>query len=270
MVCHAQTKLVLPIAFTLLVPLSPIGAIGLLPLALIRWCQHVPLRGILRATSLADILLALAFMVLMGVYFLRADGATSITLSFIAWGWRRFLYTETWILLMMGAPLLLPLCFTIRKERFFYTLAACWVLIPCIFIGTPPEKEFDGFNELWFKSVPAYSLCAACYWLQGWHTIHWYKYCYWGVCLLAFLVYAADIASKCGSRGYLEVDDAWNGHLNHEAPFLRQSIPPCREPAIPGILLRESGESEKHFPGCLLPKAPGCDYSRPAHLAQPR
>ncbi len=29
---------------------------------------------------------------------------------------------------------------------------------------------------------------------------------------------------------------------------------------LPGILLRTAGESEKHFPGCLIPEAPGCDY----------
>jgi len=56
----------------------------------------------------------------------------------------------------------------------------------------------------------------------------------------------------------------WNGHLNHDAAFLNQSVQPCKEPIISGLMLRESGESERHFPGRLLPKAPGCDSSRPS------
>ncbi len=198
------------------------------------------------------------------IYFTRGDGANAFTLTGVAWGWGDFLHQDAW-LAAGWVVMVLPLFFVVRKDAFFLTLLGCYLLLPFVFIGTMPEPGMGRNNELWLKASPCYAAVVAFYWLQHWRHIGWYKYVILLLCLGTKARVVVNDVRLFGSREYLQVDDRWNGHLNHDDPFLNQSVPPCKEPLVPGVMLREAGESEAHFPGCLLPKAPGCDYSRPAN-----
>ncbi len=264
LVCRIRAEVVLPVAISLLVPLSPFGGLGLLPLVAIRWWDSGKQQGFTYSSLLLDSLLPLVMLMISVVYFLRADSETAVSLTPLAWGWRDFICNEIWMFISW-LMILLPLCFVVKRNTFFNALLILYLLIPCIFIGTMSSSGKGGINELWFKTSPAYMLLIGYYWLRAWPVMCWYKYCYMGICFLISLMYAIHFCTKWGSNAYLEVDDRWNGHFNHDARFLNQSIPPCKEPMIPGMMFRNAGESEKHFPGALLPKAPGCDYTHPAH-----
>ncbi len=261
-VCRRREEVVLPIALTLLVPLNPLGGIALLPLAVVRWWGSVRLRALPWFRLLPDALLPLLMAAAVFVYFVRADGSTHATLSGIAYGWDLFLFNYLWLLFGLGV-VVFPLFPLIWKDLFFRVLVACCLLMPWLFIGSLPEPGRGLNNELWLKCAPAYVFLMACYWVVAWKHIGWYRYCYWGMCLCLMGLRLETLVEEWGTNQYLQVDDLWNGHLNHEARFLNQSIPPSREPCLPGILFREAGASEHFFPGNLLPKAPGCDYSVP-------
>ncbi len=251
---------VLPVALSLLVPQNPLGGVALLPLACLRYVQGMKERS--WSAVLWDAPLPCAMAFLSALYFLRADGQNVVTLSGIAWGWPPFWRYYIW-LLAGWLLLLLPLWLTMKKDAFFCLLALCCLLSPLVFMGSMQAPGLGSNNEFALKSAPCYILLLGCCWFAAWPRIGWYRHLYMGICLALFIYITAAYFRNWGSNAYLEVDDKWNGHMNHADAFFNQSVPPCKEPLVPGILLRESGESEKHFPGCLLPKAPGCDYSRP-------
>ncbi len=271
LVCRRRAEIVLPVALALLVPASPFAGIALLPLVAFRWWESVRAEGgPFRARLLWDAFLPAAMAFITVVYFTRADGASAATLAGVAWGWTEALHYELWLLLGW-LLILLPLVPLLRRDPLFIALTACCALLPFLFIGSCPDPGAGRHNELWLKAGPVYLMLASCLWLRYWRSIGWYKYLFTAFCTLVALaqvaVYAWLLAQ--GTNGYLETDDKWNGHLNHDASFLNQSVPPCKEPLVPGIMLRTAGESEEHFPGCLLPKAPGCDYSRPMREEDP-
>ncbi len=253
----ARPEVLLPVVLSLLVPLSPLGGIGLLPLAAVVYIRHVRNSGGFSLKLLWDAPLPLCMAFLSAVYFTRADGPNVITLTLISWSWKPLLALYSG-LIISWVFLLFPLWKAAKHDPFFIALAVCNFLCPLIFIGT-----MGGCNELWLKSAPVYTLLMVCYWFKYWPGLGRVKYLIIGIGLLAAInTFAKQIRHFDASR-YLVVEDLWNGHLNHDHPFLNQSIPPCKEPMAPGVLLRRSGESEEHFPGCLLRRAPGCDYSAP-------
>ncbi len=265
MVCRNRAEVVLPVAFSLLVPLSPMSGVGLLPLVLVSYLPRMKWGMKL----LLDIPLPVFMAFLCALYFTRGQGESAATLTVVARGWSEFIKYEAWSVLSW-AVLIVPLFFIVKRDAFFYTLLFCCLALPAFFIGTVSASGGAGNNELALKTCHCYNMLIACYWMQAWRRLGWFKY----------LMVALWVATTCwtswlylvnwGAKDYLEVDDQWNGHLNHGAAFLNQSVPHCNAPMVPGVLLREAGESEKHFPGCLLPQAPGCDYSRPARVGGPK
>lgn len=256
-------RYIIPLVVTLLAALSPLGCMGLMPLAAVLFfkIQKGGFKSIIRKL-LKQSLLPMLMLLLLAVYFLRAEGSVRAAPLWVAWGWWECLLfflrmTVAWSLLV------LPLWFVFKSDPIFRVTAVYLLLGYLLFIGSLPNDGFGRMNEFWLKSSPAYTLLLIVYWCQGWRRVGGWKY-------LILLGSAAHIFSSTfgalsgtGERGYLDVEDAWNGHLNHDAAFLNQSVPPCKEPIIPCLMLRQSGESERYFPGRLLPKAPGCDYSRP-------
>ncbi len=264
LVCRIRAASVLPVALALMVPLSPFAGLALLPLVAVRWWNDVRQHKLAVPSLLFDALLPLLMAFLVAVYFLRADGESAATMACVAWGWRKFVHFFIWFA-MVWLPFLLPLCFVVRRDAFFYALLVCSLLMPFFFIGSMSSPGEGLNNEFYLKATPPYMLLIVLYWLKAWPSLGWCKYCLWGICLLAVMRgQQHQIQGHVERWGrYLQVDDLWNGHLNHDMEFLNQSVPYCKEPLVPGVMLREPGESEKHFPGCLLPAAPGCDYSRP-------
>ncbi len=265
MVCRHRAATVLPVGLALLVPLSPFAGIALLPLVLVRWFTSVRREGLRIASLLADALLPALMAFISALYFTRGQGSSVATLTGLAWNWPEFYKYEAW-LIAGWLLLVLPLFFVRLQHRaVFVTLLLCCLLLPFIFIGAQRFPGAGEHNELWLKSAPMYLMVLACYWLMNWRHLGWYKYLITATCAVMlvaqFVIYGNLFARQL--NGYMEVNDLWNGHLCHDAPFIHRMIPPCKEPMVPGVLLREAGASEKTFPGNLLPKAPGCDYSRP-------
>lgn len=269
--CRHRQEVVLPIAITLLAALSPLSAIGLIPLAA---CSYFSL---LRKNSTSggnfvrlyhhwwiDWLFPLSMAFLLSIYFGRADNPDNvITLTFAAWGWKRT--ALAYVHIIVSWFLLVYPVWRVERSFFFRICAVCMLFGPSFFIGCLPGNEETDFNPdhnvLWFNIIPRYMLILAWYWWKDWTRITCWKWLLFSLlaCSFGAARVLCPVRHICPSR-YLEVDDRWNGHLNHNAPFLKQSIPSCKEPMLPGILLRTAGESEKHFPGCLIPEAPGCDY----------
>ncbi len=267
--CRHRAEVILPVALALTVPLSPFGGVALCPLVALRWWESIRQNREFKPISLLpDALLPLAMVTVCALYFLRADGENVVSLTLIAWGWKSYLLYDGWRI-AGWMTLLLPLWFCVKRDAFFYTFVLCYILMAAMFIGTMPQSGCGRNNELWLKAAPCYMLITATYWLTAWSRLHWCKHIVLALCILMTAHKAHQFAQHFGENRYLVVDDCWSGHMNHDDPFFNQSLPRCHEPMLPGFLLREGGESERHFPGNMLPEAPGCDYSRPAQEEHP-
>lgn len=257
-------RCVIPLTMSLLAALTPPGCLGLAPLALVLYYTgRDKNRGIIRQ-SLPEAAVPAVMMVLLAVYFTRAEGNAHVAPVWVAWGWWEELLFGCGIL-AAWALLVLPLWARNKSNPVFLTMAGYLLVGHLLFIGSFPGDGFLGMNEFWIKSSPAYIVLLALFWVKDWSLVPRWKYLLLAGALLYTVPKNFSIISRAGERAYLDVEDDWNGHLCHDAPFLDQNVPPCKEPKIPGIMLRQAGESEWHFPGCLLPHAPGCDYSLPAN-----
>ncbi len=263
LVCRTRAEAVLPVALALLVPLSPMGGLALLPLMIMRWLCVIRKEVITISGFILDSCLPVIMAFLAAVYFLRADGENAVALTGEAIGWDVFLKLELNIVISF-LTVFFPLFFVQKRDAFLYAISACYVLMPFIFIGTLPAPGKGWNNEMLLKSLPVYMLLAGFYWTYTWKQLGWYKYCFLGLCLFVVLHKIHRVCNAWGTRTYLQTDDMWNGHLNHPHRPLNQAVPYCNAPMISEVMMRSPGESENTFPGCLLPKAPGCDYSRPA------
>ncbi len=261
--CRIRAANVLPAAVALLFPLSPLACIGIMPLAALR-CLPAMKEMRCKSALAWDALLPLGMLFVSVIYFLRADGSTVFCLMFNAENWPSFAHMYLW--LMCGwIWLILPLWFVARRDAFFYGVLAMYLLIPLFYIGSVREDGAFFNNELWLKNAQPFMMIACCYWFLTWRQMGWYRYIVMGICALWMCFDLAFGAERWGCNAYLELVDRYSGHLNHDDPFLNQSVPPCTEPMLPETMFRSAGESEKCFPGSLLPHAPGCDYSRPAN-----
>jgi len=259
MLCgERENRRLIPLVYALLMAISPIGCIGLLPVAACLYGRAWKRERVSWTGVAAEFALPLAMALLSALYFMRAENDIFLAPCYEVWGWENALYGIVRIGLAW-ALLVLPLARIEKHNGLYYVVAIFLLTAHVIFMGSLPTMN----NELWLKSAPAYMLILTVFWAKDWYRMSQFKYAVMAMCLigLSHSTYKAFLDADISQYG--TVCDIWNGHLNHPHPFLRQSVPPTREPLVPGILLRETGESERYFPGSLLPQAPGCDYTRP-------
>ncbi len=254
-----SNKIIVPIAVALLIPVSPLGAIGLLPLAAGRWLTDTP---ILSKEKWCSLLVPLSIVFLCGIYYLRAESATCLGLhGELQQDWVYFLssdYPCTALCGVLWIVILLPL---IRKDWLLIISLVCFLTTPWIYFGSTPESGVFGNNELWLKSGIIYHMhfvAALCF---NWKKLSVFKYIFLAatIILTAHKLYQLELRYT----GSPVIPDVWNGHLHHKHPSLYQKLPDCKPALIPGIL-QAGGSAEAQFPWKHLPKASGCDYSRPA------
>lgn len=262
---NKNMHIIIPLAMAMLAVISPIGAISIFPLALffyIRSIKHSKLKLVQIGVAL---IVPTAIALFLAVYHLRSDSEIYVGFTHIAWG------LSATVIYYIPAQILLTIIFIFLYKNnenklpiiiLFLTITLC----PILYIGAPPSDQFAGYNELWFKGSPAYIMLTAYYVTTSWNKIpriFKYFWIYWTAITIITLTSWAVLDPMVYRGGY-KAEDILNGHLYHpEHTYLKRCCPETKEPLIKGIILRESGESEKQFPGCLLPKAPGCDYSRP-------
>ena len=248
----------IPLVIALLVPISPLGAIACMPVAVYYFFSGLSWRGIVST------FFSLLIVAVSAVYFLRADSSMNVvTFAWIARGSEFWVY---YVRYMCGACILLLQLYPFRKnDGLYWTVIISVILIPCVFIGSLPDLPvIHGFNELFHKGSVVYSLLVCLMWCQEWKKINMVV----RVGALSWAVLSTSVYCWTQIKGVdanHAVADMWNGHLLHNRAFLNQSVPETKAPVIPGIILQSSGESRNHMPGSILPAARGVDYTRPPH-----
>lgn len=251
----------LPLSLALLTMLSPLGAIGCAPFAAIAYLR-VLLAEQKRPWLWASLwmIAPLSIIFINFIYFTRSNGSTSVCLPHTVWGLLPFLIVYARIL-TTAFIFAIPLLHRLPKDKTLLTTLVCIAVFPLIYIGSAAELDTVHFNELWLKNYPIYALVFSASLSLHWKDANCTKY-FW----LLWSIFTAYLFFSGTLRRYnqeLKVGDEWNGHVGHREPILMQHVPQTHSPIVGGILLNRDGESEDTFPGCLLPKAPGCDYSRP-------
>ena len=246
-----------PLLVTLLLPISPLASIGLMPLAFVVWLLD---GGFTSLHKLAALLPPVIIFVFSAVYYLRAESATCVGLHGELMGdWNYFL-KSCYSTILLGAILLtITLWSVLKTDKLLCISLVCTLITPWIYFGSSPDSGSFGNNELWLKTIMIYHIHLYAALAFNWKKLNWLKYAYLGSTIL-LTVYNGCQEKIRWTRAPI-VTDVWNGHLYHQHPSLYQKLPHCREPWIPGVLL-PGGAAEKHFPGSVLPKAEGCDYSR--------
>lgn len=250
-----------PLCMAMLVFISPMGAVGLFPLAAICYLRHYKHLLNFTTKSISYLLLSCLLASIAAIYFLRSDGEHFVGFTISNWGIAAWLvnYIPTQILLLfLYAAILRYHKHNTQMWSVFISISLC----PVFFIGSRAAGIFPGLNELWLKSAPAYLLMLAYFTATSWNALPKYIRYFW---LYISLVTMYGVAEYCirtydsAKRGI--VTDVLNGHLYHPGnPYLNQSVPGCTPPVLDGVIMREGGKAERVFPGVLLPKAPGCDY----------
>ena len=249
-----------PLCIALLVSTSPLGAIGCLPLGAYLWMFQA--KGTLLRRFLSMVL-PLGIALPCAVYFFRGEGDTCFGLfGNLMQNWHYF-FTSYYASSLLGGLLFLVLLFRqLKSDRLLAISLLSLFIIPFFYFGSTPESRIFGNNELWLKTSPIYHTHLIAVMCFNWRRLNHVKYIF----LLASLVLNGYELAQKGIRFTHTpvVQDVWNGHLYHRHPSLYQKIPHCRDSFFPALFLK-NGEAESCFPGNLLPKAPGCDYSRPAN-----
>ena len=253
---HAE-KLI-PLSIALILPSSPLGAIGCMPLALYAWCKYGTVSYAERALYLIVPVMVAFFC---AVYYIRAESATCFGFyGQLLNNWSYFLFNY-YIAILLSAVLFTIVLYPLLKiDTSLRISLICIVITPWIFYGSSPDSGMFGQNELWLKTSIIFHMhliAALCF---NWQSLPVVKYFY--LVSFALLVCRDERVTETRFTGTAQVEDVWGGHLNHEHVSLYQKIPACKPPFIPGSLLKK-GEAELVWPGIILPKAKGCDYSRP-------
>lgn len=254
--------MLVPFLLALLAAISPIGAISIFPLALFAYIRAFIREGCpmwrYGVWGLFPVLLACCWL----VYFARSQSDVYVGLCALNWrNWPAF-----WAYYLPSQILFIVLTWHLLKRRKNNAwIVPMWLvtsLIPVFYIGSRSDENcLLGCNELWFKGVGAYVLLLAYLVVQEWKALPVWVRIGWLLCsILGVYTLCCSYATYESGR---KINDNLNGHLCHDLEFLNQSCPPTLPPGLPGVLLRKNGESEQLFPGNILPKAPGCDYSRP-------
>jgi len=244
-----QAKELVPLAIALLLPISLFGAIVCMPLAL--W---IFLSG--KKISFISCVIPSLLVAVVALYFLRID--SDINSIVPAWSDKGIKFLGFYLRYLAGIALLVVPLWPFRKHDGLYLVTSLSVvLLPLLYIGSLSNSKVLGINELTVKGGVAYSLLLGAMWCEEWSHLKLVIRC----CMIAWLATVSlaylHRSAKCFSWEQRQVGDMWNGHLCHDRRFLKQSIPNVKEPLIPGVILRKSGESEGHFPGSILPKADG-------------
>ncbi len=253
----------IPLAMVLLAFLSPLGALGLFPIALFQYWKSIRAIGYNIWKLSAPLALPLFCTACLWLYHARSQGDYYVGCAALAHGYTSFInsYIPSFCIFTLAFASIIKHCHQ-RKE--LVVLYLIIILCPIAFVGSRPSNLFPGYNELCIKSFGAYVLLFSYYLSNVWQKVGSTVRLLWLYWLfLSLFSFAMDTRGTI-HNGPHEMKDILNGHLHHpQFAFLNQSCPPCKPPAIPGVMLRKSGESEQLFPGCILPKTPGCDYSRP-------
>lgn len=256
LLCARDCRWLPALVVALLTPISPMGAIACAPIASYLYLKHFSWTSCWFELGLPCLVAVCSFL-----YFFRAERTESTcSFDFLIHGKDFFLFYVRY--LCGSALLVVPLLRTRYKDGLFRVTVFTMILIPLVFIGSPPSERYQGFNELTLKGSFVFSLIFSCMWYEDW------KYIRRPIKIMAVSWLIASTSVYCvGQIRHFSwnhrVDDMWNGHLNHRNRFLNQSVPPTRDPLLEGVLIRVSGGAEEVFPGCMLPKARGCDYSLP-------
>lgn len=257
--CRTQVHLLIPLSIALILPSSPLGAVACMPLALYYWIKG---SKIIQANTLTKLILPIMIALFCAIYYGRANSATCAGIyASLLNNWEYFLfnfYSSILLSTILFAWILYPV---LKSDPALSISLICTAVVPWLFYGSSPESGMFGQNELWLKASIIYHMhliAALCF---HWKTLSRLKYLY--LLSLALLINRDERVKDFKYTGTPEVSDVWGGHLNHEHVSLYQKIPDCQPPAIPGCML-EKGKAEHVFPGIILPKAPGCDYSKQA------
>lgn len=258
--CHRALVVLAPCVVALLVPVSPLAAIGCMPVALYQWFKGGRVFPMLRILSLV---VPLCIVCLCAEYYLRAESDTCIGLfGTLMEDWTHYL-TSWYAAPFLGGILFLSVLYPLlRKSPLLCISLACVFITHLVYFGSTAESKIFGNNEFWLKSSPMYNIHILAALSFNWSRLSNIKYIF-VLSTLVMNVYAI-VQDGCKWTKSPVVDDLWNGHLYHEHHSLYQKIPHCKPSRMPALRLKE-GEAEKVFPGNILPKAPGCDYTRPAH-----
>ena len=253
-----RAEKLIPLSIALILPSSPLGAIGCMPLGLYAWCH---IRQARLKPRLINLLIPIAIAAMCALYYGRTNSATSLGIAGeLMNNWSHFLFNYYSAILLSAILFMIVLFPVLRHDIPLRISLACIILTPWVYYGSSPESGVFGNNELWLKTsiiFHTHLIAALCF---NWQKLSILKYLY----PLAFVILISrdeQITTPVFTRNP-HVQDVWSGHLNHEHPSLYQKIPDCSPSFIPGLLLKK-GEAEQVWPGLILPKAGGCDYSRP-------
>lgn len=253
-----QAERLIPLSIALILPCSPLGAIACMPFAVYAWWKFSTSSLKTRMTAL---LIPVLIAVFSAVYYGRADSATCFGIyGHLLNNWSYFLfnyYAAIFLSAVLFAIILYPV---LKKDIMLRISLICIFVTPWIFYGSSPDSGIFGLNELWLKASIVYHMhliAALCF---NWRSLCIGKYLY----ILAFILLVSrdERVQDIQFTGNAKVEDVWGGHLHHAHVSIYQKVPDCKEPLIPGCLLKQ-GEAELVWPGVILPKAGGADYSRP-------
>ncbi len=255
--------LLIPFVCALLCSMSPLGVIGLFPIAaylyLKAWFKE---KNWQRALAGLVVPVALAFFV--AIYFLRADNPNLQMGALFYQLYPQYLGSHLPMMLLSLACFFVPLILLPQSNKvMLLVLAASLLIASNVFIGCFPITP----NEIWMKgSIPATFILVVLITKQWSHLGYW-RGLYLAVASISLLSFIYEKPKSFARTNTLE--DQWNGHLNHDHPYLLVSAPYTKQPIVPAVMFRKEGESEECFPGNLLPKAPGIDYTVPAAKEMP-
>ncbi len=255
----------IPLIIALIFPSSPLNALAIMPVALFYYIPVLKNKKMLYKAALS-LILPIIIVAITTVYFARAENSTTV----VCFLWQvmdtdyflEFLVRQLGACLIFTLPLLV--CKSIGKEKYLllFPLAASFV-----YYGFPAKPgDLYILNEFYFKAVHSYHLLAIMLWVKYWREFKYSKYL-----ILVSALMSLVLLIKTKSSSFTTdptVKDVWNGHLYHDDPFFSR-LPGAKENSLfSEILLKESGESERTIPGSLLPKAKGCDYTRPSNISK--
>lgn len=247
----------IPLTYALLLPISPMGAMGSLPFVLgcYAYKELTNRKGFARSCLYSVIPLFLALISFL--YFSRGAETHGegeiISTTFILSQYGVFNSCIVYGGVLFALLLLYGSLWPLRSNRLVRLTLCCVLLYPLIVLGAPPNN----FNELWLKSMPIYTFVFSLFLAYKWTELPRWKYIALGITLIHFS--RMIISIPAAYTGDHRVEDRYNGNLANMASHKSRT----KAPLIEGIICRENGAAEKNFPGNILPKAPGFDYNRP-------
>ena len=262
---RVDRNFVIPFLFALLFIHSPLATLGCVPLALIAYDFKSLMKTRVLSKSLLCLLLPAGMATVALEYYSRIDvfctdgGELMLSTVFSIHGVKGVIAVFTGVLI----PVIL---FYAPIRKYLLRFRGACVCLFCLFLGS--QVWFGGvargLNEFWLKVSPIYTFILASYLSYLWPRLGRDRWMPALVTLYMMFAYVISFAARY--TGQWHVDDDCNGHLYHD----RSGKIVEQEDMMRGLLYQKSGESESSFPGSLLPRGRGCDYSRPLlHSVRP-